>query len=407
MKSPLYVLIITLLISLVGEAKVKLSDKQERVLNAVKVAFQLDRKKSRKIKRAIKRSDGKGPKVNFCEVISKATSGSGCQDQGLSGLYLERFANELDRQFQINEQLCVAKDDFGTTVYISVADQLRIDAAGSRVDQYGWLSMDIAEFISSVKTMNLCEDAQVAGNAKPVPKPVGSPVMTPGQTKAIMLVDDFEDANFGDWAPGPGTNCSLAAWGQGAYGNSAYSMLVMGSCNLTALESIPTKAPTNAASYTKTFGPFQASSVNVDLSPGPDGNVDTFFEIGAGSPSAFKPVIYVFSYGDRWFMKSEGGVSTDCGPAPSGTWQHLNFAIDWNTKTITLWVDNNLRASNVGFYNSSATTLETVLVRNQSYSWTLYDNIILSSPPPQPSLIFRDGFESGDTSRWSATVPAP
>jgi hypothetical protein len=102
---------------------------------------------------------------------------------------------------------------------------MRADADGEWKHQYGWLTMKVGEFLASVKGMELCEDSQIARKAslrtKPQAMPAGSITKTPGQTKAIFNLDDFEDGDVSDWATGIDTHCYKGAFSPGAWSSSA------------------------------------------------------------------------------------------------------------------------------------------------------------------------------------------
>lgn len=210
------------------------------------------------------------------------------------------------------------------------------------------------------------------------------------QERAIFLLDDFEDGNLDGWLFGGGT-CGAFATNSTA-GEGSWSMEVLGECGHYG-------GPYYA------FGGFQATGISVMLRPGSVSLSDTYVVIGDDNILSDNGVIFFYAHGSgRWKIVGQGSQVFDCGPYSAGQWYDVSFDLDWHWRTIAVRIDGSLCAVNVGFRSDTAATLTQIHAYNWEDSVAWYDYIVMSSPPPSPT-IFMDGFESADVASWSLTVP--
>jgi hypothetical protein len=207
--------------------------------------------------------------------------------------------------------------------------------------------------------------------------------------KAIMIVDDFEDCDVDEWQPAGGSCTALAT--SLNPGGGVCSMELIDDCGTTY------------NGWYLDFASFQADTVLVSLRSQSTSMHDTFFTVGEAVVGGFRPAIFIRAHGGGfWVVAGTGGGI--CGAAYTALqWYDFAFTIDWGTKTYDVSIDGTPCLSGVSFVGD-ASTLDRIHVYNLDASAGWYDDIIMSQEPPLPS-IFDDGFETGDTTAWSSTVP--
>lgn len=206
-----------------------------------------------------------------------------------------------------------------------------------------------------------------------------------------MLVDDFEDGDIAGWNQYLSGSCNGGVSVNTPDGSN-YSMLIIGECG-------------QLGGYYYDFVDFQATSVSVDIRPGSTTVGDAFFLAGEYGDNIANNAIYFFaSYVGQWQLSQPSGISKNCGYYSADQWYHFVFTINWSTKKVSVSKDGVECITNADFSDPSTTTLNRVILKNYQNSYAFWDNIILAAAPPAPP-IFADGFESGDTSYWSNTIP--
>jgi hypothetical protein len=212
---------------------------------------------------------------------------------------------------------------------------------------------------------------------------------TAGAAKAIMIVDDFEDCDVDGWQPAGGSCTALAT--SLNPGGGVCSMELINDCGTTY------------NGWYLDFASFQADTVLVSLRSQSTSMRDTFFTVGEAVGDNFRAAIVIrASNGGYWVVSGFGGGI--CGaPYTALQWYDFAFTIDWGAKTYDVSIDGTPCLSGVSFLEN-ASTLDRIHVYNLDASTGWYDDIIMSQEPPLPS-IFDDGFETGDTTSWSSTVP--
>jgi len=213
-----------------------------------------------------------------------------------------------------------------------------------------------------------------------------------GSTEAIWLVDDFEDGNLDGWNSGGGSCVATAT--SATAGLGTYSMEISGSCS--------------GHLWGRWYDvvDFQALGVDVMLRPGSTSVHDAYFVAGDDNIHSDLGVIFFYAKtGGRWTIVGEGGTSYDCGPYTAGQWYDVSFALDWKWRTITVRIDGELRHVNVPFRSLTATTLSQIHAYNYHSSIANWDQVYMADAGVT-TLLFTDGFDSGDASGWTLSSPA-
>ena len=213
-----------------------------------------------------------------------------------------------------------------------------------------------------------------------------------GATKAIYVVDDFEDCNVDGWVPVSGV-CTAIPTSLNA-GSETCSMEVFGDCGSTF------------DGYYLDLASFQADSVQVMLRSGSTSKHDAYFVVGQTTVGGFAPAIFIQASGiGYWVVSGSGGSAYTCGsPYTALQWYSFVFTVHWATKTFDVTIDGSPCLSGISFtQGQDVSTFDRIHVYNIDDSNGWYDDIIMRTAPPTPP-IFTDGFESGNTNAWSATV---
>jgi hypothetical protein len=208
--------------------------------------------------------------------------------------------------------------------------------------------------------------------------------------KSIMLLEDFEDGNLFGWYQFLSGSCYAIVSGVAANGN--YSMQVIGECG-------------QWGGFYRDFPDFRATNISINVMPGSGTFHNAYVILGEHTINGTKDVIFFYaSMAGRWALAHPSGFSIDCGMYTPDQWHNITLGINWTTQRITVWVDGVEKTQLGEFIDSSATTLNRIILKNMTGGYARYDDITMSNPPPQPP-IFVDGFETGDFSNWSGVQP--
>ncbi|RLE25101.1 MAG: hypothetical protein DRJ61_19475 [Acidobacteria bacterium] len=200
--------------------------------------------------------------------------------------------------------------------------------------------------------------------------------------RAVYIVDDFEDGNINGWL-GDGTqSCSASISSEVPFGS--FSMRIDGACfpfNGYYFE-VGNAAPTDVYLYVR------SETTNTS---------DTFFVLGED----FHEVVSFSGGPGEWRVYD--GASHSCGPRNPQQWYYIHFVIDWACKVYDVFIDGQLKLTNVNFYDPTVTGISRIHVFNMDNTSAWYDEIYFGTPGISP-LIFADDFERGSTCRWSNVV---
>jgi hypothetical protein len=212
-----------------------------------------------------------------------------------------------------------------------------------------------------------------------------------GGPEAIWLIDDFEDGVLDGWIDEGGT-CNSFITTSPAPPEGTSSLDIFGSCGGHRLG--------------LTFGlmGFQAGSISFYVRSDRIDQRTNYLvldddELGNNGTVAF---FYGTDFG-TFNVTDHTGLGHTLGPRNANQWYQIRINIDWDFHTLNVYVDNELKASGVPF-PVNITTLNWLYLYSLGDGHSLYDYIVASSAPPT-SVIFADGFESGDRSAWSSSVP--
>ena len=215
-------------------------------------------------------------------------------------------------------------------------------------------------------------------------------------SRAIWLVDDFEDGNLWDTWTDNGGSCTsyITSTPAPPCPQGSNCLLISGDCG-GFYEGISTD-----------LGGFQATSLSMYIRSDTIATANAYVVIDDDNDPMNGAVVFFFGNGLAEWRFSSGGLPYICGPRVAYQWYQLAFNFDWTARTVDVSIDGNLKHADIPMASSTATGLNYLYLFNYESGNALYDYIIASSPPPEPP-IFVDGFESGGTSLWSLSVPDP
>lgn len=212
-------------------------------------------------------------------------------------------------------------------------------------------------------------------------------------TKAIALIDDFEDGDLVGWAAPTGSCSAVNTALTGANGSSR-SLRIDGDC----------------AHYFGTWFDlfnFQATSVSFWVRSGATFLLDAYVVLGDDNVTTDHGVVFFAAASNgRFIIWGPGGTVYELAPYVANQWYQVGLTLDWVGRTVDVFIDGMPWQYNVPFRSQTATSLTRLHFYNFHNSTAWLDYIIMSSPPPSLDL-FENGFESADTTAWSVTNPTP
>lgn len=213
----------------------------------------------------------------------------------------------------------------------------------------------------------------------------------PATAKAIAVIDDFEDGNLDGWAAPTGPCTAVNSSATGANGTSR-SLRVAGDCGhfQGTWYDLGGWQATNVSFWVRTETP------NLTAAYAVLGDNDIAVNQGA--------VMFLATISGYWAL-STGTASYELTPYVAGQWYRVDLSFDWVAKTVDASIDGIPRQYNVPF-RSPATASLTRLHFYNYYNTTSYLDEIRMSSPPASIEVFKNGFESADTTGWSGTTPA-
>jgi hypothetical protein len=216
-------------------------------------------------------------------------------------------------------------------------------------------------------------------------------------SKAIWLLDDFEDGILDGWYFLGGSCTATVTTATAAQGT--HSMFLSGDCgNLYQ------------SGLFYNLGSFQATGIGVWIRSGDNSEIDAVFAVGGDDIfSGGEPILELSASNSGYWVLKGPDIYWAIAPYNPNEWYDIGFTIDWMARTYDTYINNVLEMDDAPFLSDTATTLKRLYISNSlSYPFTgtetWWDQIVLTTPPPMPP-IFVDGFESGNTSAWSATTP--
>lgn len=209
-------------------------------------------------------------------------------------------------------------------------------------------------------------------------------------TKAIALIDDFEDGDLVGWAAPTGSCSAVNTPLTGANGSSR-SLRIDGDC----------------AHYFGTWFDlvnFQATGVSFWVRSGSTFLIDAYVVLGDDNVTTDNGVVFFAAYFGRFVIWGPGGTVYDLAPYVANQWYWVNLTLDWVGRNVDVSIDGVPWQYNLPFRSQTATTLTKLHFYNFHSSTAWLDDIVMSSPPPSLDL-FENGFESADTTGWNRAVP--
>jgi len=213
-----------------------------------------------------------------------------------------------------------------------------------------------------------------------------------GSPEAIWLIDDFEDGNLNGWLDGGGTCNYFVVHDAGTAAEGEYCLDIFGDCGNHYL-----------GPYISLAG-FQAGSFTIWVRANYVNQYNGYIVLDDDQIATNGRVVFFYGNDQGMFLAADhNGWGYPCGTRNPNQWYQIRFVIDWDYHTFDVYIDNDLRQTDIPF-PVSANTLNWLYLYNMGDGHVWYDYIIASTPPPTP-VLFVDGFESGDWSAWSAVGP--
>ncbi len=210
------------------------------------------------------------------------------------------------------------------------------------------------------------------------------------QSKAIALIDDFEDGDLVGWTAPTGPCTAVNSSATGANG-SARSLKIDGACGHS-----------QGANYD--LGSWQATGVTFWVRTETANVTNAYVVLGDENAAVDGgAVLFVASAGGYWSL-STPVYSYTLAPYNPGQWYRVDLTLDWVGRTVDASIDGVPRQYNVPFRSSNLTTLTRFNFYNYYALSSYLDEITMSSPPATLD-IHSDGFESADGTGWSMLTP--
>ena len=210
-------------------------------------------------------------------------------------------------------------------------------------------------------------------------------------TKAIWLVDDFEDGDLVLWN-GPTGGCTVTNTALTGANASSRSLRVDGECGVFG------------GAWTD-LGGFQTTGVTFWVSPGSTFLKDSYVVLGDNDIETNFGIFYFNANSTSEFLVTTNSFSYSLGSYNNGQWYRVDLSLDWVGKTIDVNIDGVPRQRNIPFKTPSTTSLTRLHFFNWDNSAGWLDEISRSTPAASTD-VFGNGFESADTTAWSTAVPA-
>lgn len=209
-------------------------------------------------------------------------------------------------------------------------------------------------------------------------------------SRAIWLLDDFEDQNLDGWRVPTGP-CTATIDSVGAAGTS-YSLLVDGACGHDG-----------GTSYD--LGEFQATAVSLFVKTTGTATARLYVILDDDDQATNGYIVAFLASNSGWLSVFAGPATEyELMPINSLDWHDLQFNIDWIGKNVDVFINGIPRQYNLPFATDSISTIRQIHLYNLSAGLGWYDQILLTTPPAS-TFVMSDDFESSDTSGWTTSVP--
>ncbi len=214
----------------------------------------------------------------------------------------------------------------------------------------------------------------------------------PGREKrAIWVLDDFESGNLDQWEDLT-TSCSAWATDSGP-GQGLRSLQIQGACG-------------HYLGLRRNLGNIRPTGISFLVKSGPTTNADAYVVVGDDNVTVDHGAVFFYARNDGfWALVSEDSIVKRCQPYSAYTWYQVDWVLDWDWRTVSVWVNDEMCLAHVPFRSSTVDALTRIHVYNYDNGPGWWDYFVLSTPSITP-LIFSDGFDSGDGTAWSMSNPS-
>jgi hypothetical protein len=210
-------------------------------------------------------------------------------------------------------------------------------------------------------------------------------------TKAIAVIDDFEDGDLDGWA-GPTGPCTVENSSSTGANGSSRSLKITGDCGHY-----------QGAWYN--LGDWQPTGVTFWVRTDTTSFARAYVVLGDDSVASNNGAVFFSALNSGYWAVGIGTATFALEPIVVGQWYRVDLTLDWVGKTVDVSIDGVPRQFNVPFRSPETTSLTRLDFYNYQSAVSFLDQIQMSSPPASIEIL-RDGFESADTTGWSSTTPA-
>ncbi|RLE25284.1 MAG: hypothetical protein DRJ65_08150 [Acidobacteria bacterium] len=207
--------------------------------------------------------------------------------------------------------------------------------------------------------------------------------------RAIWVLDDFEAPNLDDWTD---LTTSCSAWpSDSGPGQGMRSLEIEGGCG-------------HYGGLWRSLGNSRLTGISFMVKSGSTASADTYVVVGDDNVTVDNGAVFFYARHDGyWALSSEGSVKR-CQPYSDDTWYEVDWVLDWDWRTVSVWVDDEMCLAHVPFRSDTVAALTQIHVYNYDFGPGWWDYIVVSTPSISP-MIFSDGFDSGDATAWSLSTP--
>lgn len=210
-------------------------------------------------------------------------------------------------------------------------------------------------------------------------------------SKAIWIIDDFEDGDLDGWAAPTGA-CTMTNDGTIGANSTLRSIRIDGACGHFGGTwfDMGGSAVTNLSYWVRSG----SITENDGYLLADDSDLNTGY-------------ILVLALGHNGQFSAYNAGDYSLGPYTADTWYSVSIDIDWIGSTYDITIDGEKRGWNLGFADPSMTGIDRLHLYNfDSASSVAWWDQFSASTPPVSTEIMSDGFESADDTGWSLSNPA-
>lgn len=218
----------------------------------------------------------------------------------------------------------------------------------------------------------------------------GDQVPGHGQTRAIFLLEDFEAFNLDDWTD---LTSSCSAWVSDSGPLQGFgSLQITGACG-------------HYGGLMRSLDNSQLTGISFMVRSNNTTSADTYVVVGDDNTTVDHGVVFFYAKTDGYWTLVSDGIAHRCAPYSGMTIYEVDWKLDWQWRTVSVWLDGEMCLAHVPFRSTTAVGLTQLHVYNYDAGPGWWDYFVISTPSIT-SQIFSDGFETRDADSWSSSVPS-